>query len=638
MPHDCPGCIQHGGGLAALNQESRDAQRRSAQVGSHPRTRHGRERRPIRLPLPPERFRERAMQTLQGIAVSPGVAIGETLIIDYEGFRIPRRFVARDTLDEEIERLRGAFVAVGDEVESHRSAIAEELGEQYGAIFSAHLEVLRDPQLVQEVEEFIRTRRYSPEYAVSRALRRYAKMFQSLGGAMAERVNDLFDIERKLLRTLLGRQREGLSHLSAPVIVMAHNLTPSETANLDRQYVMGFVTEAGGPGGHTSIVAKAMEIPAVVGVGQFLVDVTSGEKAIIDGDHGRVVLQPDDATIGRYERELEGHRSHAVRLAGLKDLPAETTDGARIHLAANIEFPREVVACVERGADGVGLFRTEFLYLGSKKGPTEEEQFNAYREVLAAMPDKPVVIRTLDLGADKLRTEASPTENNPFLGLRSIRLSLRNLPLFRTQLRAILRASVFGAVKIMFPLVSNLPELRQARMILSEVMEDLEEEGIDFDRNLPVGIMVEVPAAVMVLDHFVREIDFLSIGTNDLIQYALAVDRSNPDVAPWYNAADPAVVRLLEMIVTAAGDRVPTSVCGQMCATPEYIMLLLGMGLRSLSVPPAAIPEVKNIIRSVSLASCERLAARVRGIDNADEIDKLLTAELNKAAPQWRED
>jgi phosphoenolpyruvate-protein phosphotransferase (PTS system enzyme I) len=573
------------------------------------------------------------MQRLQGIAVSPGIAIGEALVMDSEGFRIPRRFVARDAVDNELERLTQATTAAAAEIQANRDAVSQQLGAQYAAIFDAHLQMLTDPKLRAEVESLIRDRHFSPEYAVSRALRRYAKVFQGLpSGSMSERASDIFDVEKRLLRNLLGRRREELSQLTSPVVILAHDLTPSETANLDRKFVQGFVTEIGGPGSHTAIVAEGMGIPAVVGVGPFLTDISGGDLVILDGEQGVIILQPDDETIALYRQEIEQNRTLAARLETLRDLPAQTADGVRIDLMGNIEFPYEVDHCVERGADGIGLYRTEFLYLSAEIEPTEETHFEAYSRVIRAMGQRPVVIRTLDLGADKLAQMPSPAEErNPVLGLRSIRMSLRNLPLFRTQLRAILRASTLGNVRVLFPLITTLVELRQARMILGDVIEDLDEHKIEFNRQLPVGMMVEVPAAVMMIERFVEEVDFVSIGTNDLVQYSLAVDRSNKDVAGLYNSCDPAVLRLIKLTVDAAKSaNIPANLCGRMSSSVTYTQLLLGLGLRQFGVVAGAIPEVKRVIRAANIPQCEAIAQRALAMENARDIKAFLRDELKK--------
>jgi phosphotransferase system enzyme I (PtsI) len=558
------------------------------------------------------------MQKLQGIAVSPGVAVGEALVMDNEGFRIPRRFVARDAVEHELERLDEAIRAAGEEIDGNRQAVSRELGDQYGAVFSAHLQMLRDPALRGELDSMIRERHYSPEYAVSRALRRYAKVFQTIESSyLAERANDIFDIEKRLLRNLLGRRREELSQLISPVIVLAHNLTPSETANLSREFVRGFATEVGGPGSHTAIVAEGLEIPAVVGTGLFLTDVSGGDLVIIDGDHGLVILQPDEETIAHYRHEAEQNLNRAARLETLRELPAETADGVRVELFGNIEFPHEVTHCVDRGSDGIGLYRTEFLYLGADSEPDETVHYNAYASVMG-----------------EVSHDAEETRN-PTLGLRSIRLSLKNLPLFRIQLRAVLRASVLGDLRLMFPLVSTLLELRQAKMVLADVMEDLDEEGVAFNRDLPVGMMVEVPAAVLMIDHFVDEVDFLSIGTNDLTQYTLAADRSNKDVAGLYSSADPAVLRLIRMAIVAADlKQVPINVCGQMSGNSLYTLLLLGLGLRRFSVTPSAIPEIKKVCRTVTIPQCQRVADHVMTLENSRDIKNYLREELKKILPE----
>jgi phosphoenolpyruvate-protein phosphotransferase (PTS system enzyme I) len=576
------------------------------------------------------------MERLQGIAVSPGVAIGEVLVMDTEGFRIPRRFLPRDAVEDELERLNRAIAAATAEIELHREKVEKQLGKEYAAIFSAHMQMLNDRGLRAKLEEMIRQRHYSPEYSVSRALRHYAKVIQSLDGVMQERATDIFDIEKRLLRHLFGKRREELAHIHSEVLVLAHNLTPSETSNLNPKYVKGFVTEIGGPGSHTAIVAEALGIPAVVGTGPFLTDVSGGETAIIDGYQGLVILHPDEETLARYRHEVVQYRSHAAKLEKLRDLPAETADGVRIQLLGNIEFPYEVEQCQKRGADGIGLYRTEFLFMSRDEEPTEEEQTTAYSAVANALRGQPVVMRTIDLGADKLPSVPFPEdESNPFLGLRSIRLALKHPALFKTQLRAILRASVSGNISIMFPLVSTLLELKHAKMVLREAIEDLEEEGVQFDRDMKVGMMVEVPSVVMMMDHFVEEVDFFSIGTNDLIQYVLAVDRSNKDVAGLYTASDPSVLRMINIAVREArANEVPISMCGQMCGNPMYTMLLLGMGLRSMSVTPAAIPEIKQVCRRVTIPTCERIAERALKMESARDVRAFLKEELTKALPE----
>lgn len=579
-----------------------------------------------------------AMQILKGIAVSPGIAIGEALVIDHEGFRIPNRFVSKDAVDVELARLHNSVESVAAEIARNRDTVSEKLGEHYGAIFSAHLQMLKDPRLQNELEQLVRERNYSPEYAVSRTLGRYAQAFQSLKNSnLAERAHDIFDIEKRLMRDLSGRRREELAHLTSAAIVLAHDLTPSETAMLDPDFVLAFVTEVGGLGGHTAIVAEALGIPAIVGTGEFLADVSGGDLLIVDADEGQIFLQPDDETVEHYRREEEEHRTRAAKLHTLHDLPAVTTDGENVQLFANIEFPHEAKRCSEFGAGGIGLYRTEFLYLAAASEPTEETHYEAYADVVRVMQGRPVVIRTLDLGADKMGQAPadSPRERNPFLGLRSIRMSLRNPPLFRTQLRAILRASALGTVRVMFPLIATLQELRHAKMAVAEIMDDFAHEGVPYDRDLRVGIMVEVPSVVALIDRFVKEVDFLSIGTNDLVQYTLAVDRSNYDVAELYQSADPAVLQLIDRTVQAArAHSVPVSLCGQMSSNPLFTMLLLGLGLRTLSVPPNAIDEIKQVCRRVSIQQCLQVAERAKSLDSAREVNNFLREELKRAVPE----
>lgn len=574
------------------------------------------------------------METLQGIPVSPGIALGKALVIDNEGFVFPRHFILREAIDRELQRFAVAIAAASQEVEANRNSVTTQLGEAVGTIFDAHLQMLRDPGLQQGVESLIRERNYSAEYAVNSTLGAFAKRLrESPNPVLAERAHDLVDLERCLLRHLTGRPQEELAHLTSEVVLIAHNLTPNETVRLNPQFVRGFVTEIGGAGGHTAIVAKGLEIPAVVGVGRFLGRVSTGDLVIADGHSGCVILQPDAETVARYRRETERQQSLADQLRLLRDEPAVTKDGVRIRLMANIEFPLEAPVCLERGADGIGLYRTEFLYLGSDAEPSEEDHYQAYADVLRAVPGRPVVIRTLDLGADKIGAgmEDLEPERNPVLGLRSIRLSLRHRALFMPQLRAVLRASVLGEVKLMFPLITTLTELRQAKQVLAEAKDELDARGVDFRRDLPVGMMVESPAAATMIDRFVNEVDFISIGTNDLIQYTLAVDRSNASVANLYQAADPAVLRMIAASLKAARQAgINASLCGQMSSEALYTMLLLGMGLRELSVPPSSIPEIKRVCRSVTLAECEKVASHVQTLDNAQDIEAFLREEYQK--------
>ncbi|MEM9701675.1 MAG: phosphoenolpyruvate--protein phosphotransferase, partial [Planctomycetota bacterium] len=528
-----------------------------------------------------------------------------------------------------------ALERVSDEIGENEQIAVDRLGAQYGAIFAAHAQLARDESFREEVRAYIRRKNYSPEFASSRVIRKYAKALQEMGNPqMAERAADLFDLEKRVLRELLGQGRDELKNLTDPVVLLAKNLTPSETASLDRSKILAFVTEGGGRTSHTAILAGALELPAVVGVGRFLSDVSGGETVIVDGQRGELLIDPDEETLAAYRRRAEARRTESIRLQTYRDVQPRTRDGERVFVMGNIEFPEEVGHCTDRGSDGVGLYRTEFLYLQSDAEPTEEEHFQAYCKVVTAMAGRPVVIRTMDLGADKVadsmrRGVAGHLDSA--LGLRSIRLSLQNLPSFKTQLRAVLRASVCGDVRVMFPLVSTLLELRQAKMVLADVMEDLEEEGIDFRRDIPVGMMVEVPSAALRADDFAREVDFFSIGTNDLIQYTLAADRADPDLATLYSASDPSVLRLIRLVVEAASRHdVPVTVCGQMSSDPKFLPLLLGLGIRQISVTPHMIPELKDLAGRLDLPTCEAVAAHADTLELARDVENYLRDEVER--------
>ncbi|MCS6852064.1 MAG: phosphoenolpyruvate--protein phosphotransferase [Gemmataceae bacterium] len=579
------------------------------------------------------------MEIKRGIPVSPGVAIGPAMVLDTEGVRIPQRCIDPHDVEREVQRLRAALREAALQASDNQRIISEKLGVQYGRIFGAHATLIEDPVLVREIEALIRDNHYAAEYAVSRVMNRHAKELQSLQNPLfAARATDLFDIEKSILHVLLGQRRQCLQELDTPVIVLAHDLTPYETAHLDRARVHAFATEAGGRASHTAIMASALDIPAVVGLGEFVTDVSGGDTVIVDGNRGVLIINPDEETLQRYEHVRNRFRDFISQLKELRDLPAETRDGHRVQLLGNIEFPQEASHCLEHGADGVGLYRTEFLYLGRQTDPTEDEHLDAYLTVLRTLgPKQPLVIRTLDLGADKFAPGAeTPTvEHNPFLGLRSVRLCLRNLALFKTQIRAILRASAFGDVRIMFPMISTVLELRQCKMILAEVKEDLDDEGVSYNRQLPVGTMIEVPSAAVMAEELAREVDFFSIGTNDLIQYTLAADRTNEAVAALYSASDPAVLRLMRSVIEAARKHgIGVNVCGEMSGDPIYTLLLLGMGLRQLSMTPHLIPEIKKIIRSVSVPEARQVAEEALRLETARDVTSYLREQLRRVLPE----
>jgi phosphotransferase system enzyme I (PtsI) len=578
------------------------------------------------------------MQTLRGVAVSPGVAIGPPLVVDPRGQRLPHRAISAEAVASELERLELGLASAKGEAEAAEAEARQRLGPQYADILAAHARMISDPTLRHDARARIEHERISAEHAVSEVLDAHAARLESLTDShLAARAADVRDIQHRILCQLSGQRRSTpMDDVAVPSVILAHDLSPSETAGLDPLRVLGFATEAGGRASHTAIVAEALEIPAVVGLGRFLDLARECRMIIIDGDEGLVVLDPDLATQERYRLDAAARAARFEGLAGLANLPAETLDGVQVGLWGNIEFPGEVAGCLDRGAVGVGLYRTEFLYLNNERPPTEQEQFEAYAAVVASLQGRPVTIRTLDLGADKLVAyqSAGYADPNPVLGLRSLRLSLREPELFRTQLRAILRASALGDVRVMFPLLSTLGELRQARAILGDVAAELSAEGVAFRGDLPVGVMIEVPAAAVMADILAKEVDFFSIGTNDLIQYTLAVDRTNETVADLYSAADPAVLRLIAMVVDAARTRgIEVSICGTMGGEPLYTMLLLGLGVHQLSMPPHQLPEIKRVIRGISVAEARSIAAEALLLETSQAVVALLDNALRSALP-----
>jgi len=577
------------------------------------------------------------MEIRKGIAVSPGVAIAPAIVLDSEQFRIPRRSIEPAEVETELGRFRASLAHAQGEVRDLRAKVTSDVGEKLGAIFDVQDALLTDPRLVEEITELIQRERYSAEYAVSQILKAYARKFLALPNRyMAERVTDVYDVEKRLLRNLIGARRESLGQLSEPVIVIAHDLTPSQTAGLDRSKVLAFATDIGGRTSHTTIVARAMGIPAVVGLKTITAELSGGDLVIVDGNRGLVVINPEETTVGRFREAESRFRRMEKDLGDLRDLPAVTPDGHEVRLWGNIEFPHEVEVCIARGASGIGLYRTEFLYLDRDDDPSEEDHFQAYAEAIDAAKGRPVTIRTCDLGADKFtHLSGEYDERNPFLGCRSIRFSLQHIGLFKTQLRAMLRASALGPTRIMFPLITNLKELRQAKMLLADVREDLEDEGVLFDPDVKVGIMVEVPSAAIMARHFAQECDFFSIGTNDLTQYTLAVDRSNERVASLYTPGHPAVLRLIRTVVEAALENgIEVAVCGEMAGEPIYVPVLLGLGVQVFSVSSATLLEIKKVIRTVPIAQAREVCEKVFQFDSDREVDAYLTEIGRRLLPE----
>lgn len=569
------------------------------------------------------KFEEEFMEIRKGIAVSPGVVIREAFMFESEGYRIPRHIIRKDEVEGEIYRLEKAIEDSKKEIHDLEQTVSENLGSEIGSIFGTHRMVLQDVRLKNEIVEKIKKTNFTPEFAVSLALRVYIRKFQDVHDPyLAERVTDIFDIERRLLRNLLGEKREELKNLAEEVILVAHDLTPSQTASLDTEKVKGFATDVGGRTSHTAIVARALGIPAVVGLGAITADVFGGDMVIIDGNSGIVIVRPDDETLATYQSKVKSiHVFEEKLVTELKDQPSTTRDDKHISIFGNIEFPKEININVKYGAEGIGLYRTEFLYLGSPRPPTEEEHLEAYTTVVRELQDKPIIIRTLDLGADKFDYSDERKEGNPFLGCRSIRYCFENPSIFKIQLRAILRASALGNVKILFPLISSLQELRRAKQMVWETMEELDKENIPFNKNIPMGIMLEVPSSVMIADILAKECDFFSIGTNDLIQYSLAVDRNNERVAYLYCPVHPAILRLLKLAIKAADENhIPIGICGQMGSEIEYTAPLIGLGLTEFSVAPAmVIPEIKKVVRSITFERAKEIAETACQFDDPDK-------------------
>lgn len=577
------------------------------------------------------------MERISGIGVSPGIVVGRVFVLDDERKRIPRRSIKTSDVSKQLARLVTAVEMSATELERVRDQAEQDMGRDAAQIFSFHIGMLRDRVLLDSIEKMIRDELVTAEHAVDAVFNQWADRFRSMpDSAFTTKVNDITDLASRVLGHLVGEHGTTLADIEDGAIVVANELTPSQAVGFDRNKVVAIATDFGGRTSHTSIVARALSIPAVVGLRNLSEKLTDGDIVIIDGGRGMVIIDPDDDTIEHYLTEEVVRGQHQMTLREMASLEPITTDGIKIEVLGNIEFAEEVEHVLEYGGEGVGLYRTEFLYLASEREPTEEEHFEAYKACVDQLGGKPLTIRTMDLGADKYtQAQARNPERNPALGLRSIRYCLKNLPMFKRQLRAILRASAVGPMKLMLPLVTSIEEVRQAKHLIRDVMEDLADEGIAFDENLPIGIMIEVPSAALMAPTFAREVDFFSVGTNDLVQYTLAVDRTNENVADLFSPAHPAVLKLVRDVIRAARRRdVPVSCCGEAAGDIEFATLLMGLGVRTLSVSPGNVPGIKRLVRSISIDRCERLVKKAISFDSDTQVSMYVRDRVRKILPE----
>ncbi len=573
---------------------------------------------------------------MKGVAASPGIVIGQAHVLKEYPIHIDQQPIAAEQVEAELQKFEEALVKAKSQLEIIRDKAKKEMGADKAEIFGAHLMMLEDEVFLGEIREKIKSESLRAEYALTLVVAAYTEMFQNMEDEyLKERAADIQDVSDRLVKNLLNIPMQSLADLAEEVVIIARDLTPSDTAQMNKECVMAFATEMGGRTSHTAIMARSLEIPAVVGCVGLLAEVQNGDLVIVDGNKGLVFLNPDQDTLEQYRKAQEEYARYIQELKELKDLPAETNDQARrVELVANIGTPKDCAGALANGAEGIGLYRTEFLYMDRAALPGEDEQFVAYKAVAEEMKGRPVIIRTLDIGGDKkLPYLDMPEEMNPFLGWRAIRMCLDREEILRTQLRAIMRASAYGTLRIMYPMVSNADEIRKANAILAEVKADLDREGIPYDRNLQVGIMVEIPAAAVIADLLIKEVDFFSIGTNDLIQYTIAVDRMNEHISYLYEPLHPAVLRLVKNVIDAshrAGKW--TGMCGEMAGDVAAAPILLGLGLDEFSMSAVSIPRVKKVIRGLTWAEAQEIAQKALAAESAEEIRRLLKTEEESLA------
>jgi phosphoenolpyruvate-protein phosphotransferase (PTS system enzyme I) len=562
---------------------------------------------------------------IQGIAASSGIAIAKAYRLENPNLVAEKEPVSNTAA--EIARFEDAITKAKNELEAIKARALEEMGEDKAAIFSAHLLVLSDPELLNPIKEKIQTEQVNAEYALNETAAMFITMFESMDNEyMKERAADIRDVTKRVLSHLLGVTISNPSMITEEVIIIAEDLTPSDTAQLNRKYVKGFVTDVGGRTSHSAIMARSMEIPAVVGTKSVTAEVQNGDIIIIDGLDGKVIVNPSADVLAEYEKKRTKFLAQKAEWAKLVNERTVTRDGHHVELAANIGTPDDVKGVLENGAEGIGLYRTEFLYMGRDSLPTEDEQFEAYKSVLERMNGKPVVVRTLDIGGDKeLPYLELPKEMNPFLGFRAIRLCLEMQDMFRTQLRALLRASVYGNLKIMFPMIATLDEFRQAKAILLEEKAKLQAEGVQVSDNIEVGMMVEIPAAAVLADQFAKEVDFFSIGTNDLIQYTMAADRMNERISYLYQPYNPAILRLVSKVIDAAHQEGKwAGMCGEMAGDSLAIPILLALGLDEFSMSATSILRARSQLKHLSKEEAAKFKETILSMSTAEEVVKFV--------------
>jgi len=573
------------------------------------------------------------MIRLKGIAAAAGISIGKAFKVGKEEFNIEKEPITEAEIPLQIQLFEEALIQTRREILDLQRKIAKDLGQEEAEIFDAHILVLEDRVLIEEVISRLKKEQLGVAYIFSQVLKKYVDVFSKVEDEyLKERISDINDVGKRVLRNLLGKRKFGLEDLKEKVVMVAHDLSPSDTATMHKSNVSAFVTDIGGKTSHTAIMAKSLEIPAVVGTQEATLKIKSGDTLIVDGGKGVIIIDPDEETLNTYAEELEKLKGISAKFWAVKDLPAVTRDGKEIEISGNIELPDEVPAVRLHGGQGIGLYRTEYFYMNRKDFPTEEEHYQAYRYVAEEMQPHPVIIRTLDLGGDKFLSQFEiPKDIQPFLGWRAIRFCLARPDVFKLQLRAILRASVHGKLKLMYPMISGIGELKQANAILQEAKDELTTKGVPFDNEIEVGAMIEVPSAAMTADLLAKEVSFFSIGTNDLIQYSLAVDRTNEKVAYLYDPAHPAVLRLIKNVIDSAHlAGIWVGMCGEMAGEPAFALILLGLGLDEFSMPPLLIPEMKYTIRSLSIKDAQGIALKALTLATGKEVEEFSQEKLRK--------